>query len=133
MLEHQSVLLGNIILGQFPLGNMFAHLRDEVGQYCYLVDGLQRLSVGTALLAELDPLVLTQNHPRYATVGIFYSFVRSNRQLIPIYQFNDLTLKIITAKLLVKRIKIRQRVRHYLEEQFENNNGRIGKKKRALP
>lgn len=49
-----STLLGNVILGQFPrLAGMFPMLPANVREYCLLVDGLQRFSVGTAIFSAL--------------------------------------------------------------------------------
>ena len=49
-LKSESVLLGNVILGQFPVEPaqvQLPYLPAGMAQYHVLVDGLQRLAVGT--------------------------------------------------------------------------------------
>src|SRR5688500_2485000 len=60
LLSSNSILLGNVILGQFPTApGQFPHLPTGVRTYALLVDGLQRFSVGTILLSALYPKVLS--------------------------------------------------------------------------
>jgi hypothetical protein len=62
-LSSDSVLLGNVILGQFPadaaVHQRFPYLPPDEPQYHVLVDGLQRLAVGTILLALLHERFLS--------------------------------------------------------------------------
>src|SRR4051812_26512700 len=54
LLQSNSILLGNVILGQFPIAqNQFPFLPSQVQTYNLLVDGLQRFSVATILLSQL--------------------------------------------------------------------------------
>ncbi len=58
----QSILLGNVIMGQFQIPiNRFNNLPNTIGTYNYLIDGLQRLSVGTLILKALHETVLKTN------------------------------------------------------------------------
>ena len=57
----QSILLGNVIMGQFPSNNKFPNLPPAINTYNYLIDGLQRFSVGTLMLNALHELVLKTN------------------------------------------------------------------------
>ena len=56
LLNSRSIFLGNAILGIFPLPTprgTFALVPDTVANYEILIDGLQRFSIGTALLSIL--------------------------------------------------------------------------------
>lgn len=58
LLDSDSVFLGNAVLGQFPLPHRdqppFSWLPAETRNYEILIDGLQRFSIGTALLNMAD-------------------------------------------------------------------------------
>jgi Protein of unknown function DUF262 len=66
-LDSDSILLGNVILGQFSTPanqQQFPYLPANVTQYHVLVDGLQRLAVGTILLALLHDRFLSPSPTR---------------------------------------------------------------------
>ncbi len=60
----ESILLGNVIMGQFSIPENlkinFRNLPNTITKYHYLVDGLQRFSVGTIMLNVLWDFVLKQ-------------------------------------------------------------------------
>lgn len=61
-ISSQSILLGNVIMGQFPIPKArFNNLPSSINNYNFLIDGLQRLSVGTILLKVLHETVLKDN------------------------------------------------------------------------
>jgi len=93
LLASKSGFLGNAILGQFPIAaprsNGFARLPQSTPSYELLIDGLQRFSIGTALLSILHPLVLA-NNPLNSVAAPFFSPLRTfAASLAPIYQHND--------------------------------------------
>src|SRR2546426_869951 len=60
----KSIFLGNAILGAFPLPTprgTFAQVPATATHFEILIDGLQRFSIGTALLNILHIWVLTDN------------------------------------------------------------------------
>jgi len=76
LLASRSVFLGNAVLGSFPIPRddaRFAHLPDGVSQYSVLIDGLQRFSIGTALLNILKPLVFSEMPDRGSDASYFSS------------------------------------------------------------
>jgi hypothetical protein len=92
-LASESVLLGNVILGQFAatdeVRKRFPHLPSYGQHYHVLVDGLQRLAVGTILLALLhdDFLAITPNKPHLA--GYFSGLTALTQSRSPAYLHND--------------------------------------------
>lgn len=62
LVSSRSIFLGNAVLGNFPIPRDqpgFNHLPEGPKDYAILLDGLQRFSVGTALLSLLFPKVLS--------------------------------------------------------------------------
>lgn len=91
-LQSDSVLLGNVILAQFsrqPGNATVRHLSPNVNQYHVLVDGLQRLAVGTSLLALLHPLVLAQNATLQHEAPLFSGLSALVLSRSPAYLHND--------------------------------------------
>lgn len=65
LLESDSVLLGNAVLGKFSVPHReqppFSNLPDDASHYEILIDGLQRFSIGTALMELLFELVFSES------------------------------------------------------------------------
>ena len=96
LLGSRSVFLGNAILGSFlvPRGSpAFAYLPVGVAQYEVLIDGLQRFSIGTALLSILFPLVLSDTPERGDDAGFFAPLKLQATNWGPVYQHNDFELR----------------------------------------
>ena len=92
-LTSDSVLLGNVILAQFPtpgpLPNYLLNLPVGQGQYHVLVDGLQRLAVGTALLALLHDPFLSPNPTRPNDSPLFAGLTSLVQSRAAAYLHND--------------------------------------------
>ena len=90
LLGSASVLLGSCILGSFDVvPEQFPHLPATVKQYAVLVDGLQRLSVGTCILALLHEHVLCDNPVRTHDAAFFRPLSVRCRPFSEIYLHND--------------------------------------------
>jgi hypothetical protein len=90
MLESASVLLGTCILGCFPVSaGQFVHLPALEKEYAVLVDGLQRLSVGTCLLALLHERVLCASPTRANDAPLFRRLAVRSQAFSEIYLHND--------------------------------------------
>src|SRR5215218_10129877 len=91
-LASDSVLLGNVILSQFSItdfSSRFQYMPTDSTSYVVLVDGIQRLAVGTILLNTLHPLVLTHTPERPVDAPFFAALAARVRDLAPVYQHND--------------------------------------------
>lgn len=90
LLESDSPIMGNVLLGQFqrsdkPLG----YLDEKVQQYCVIIDGLQRFSIGTALLSVLYPLAL-HHSPQYSADASYFAILKLKcANMAPVFQHND--------------------------------------------
>ena len=96
LLDSQSVFLGNAIFGQFPIPHRnppFNELPTMAREYEILIDGLQRLSIGTALLNVLHMLVFTDPPVDSAAAPHFAALKMNAVQYAPIYQHNDYELQ----------------------------------------
>ncbi len=88
-LASDSLLLGNIILGQFPVTSQISGILPNLQEYVVLVDGLQRLAIGTMLLNALHSYVLSQNPNNPGDASYFMDLSNHVQQFAPIYQHND--------------------------------------------
>ena len=96
LLDSNSLFLGNAIFGQFPIPNRnapFNELPNSVRDYEILVDGLQRLSIGTALLNVLHTLVFCEPPLEAAAAPHFAALKMNAVPFAPIYQHNDYELQ----------------------------------------
>jgi hypothetical protein len=96
LLDSQSVFLGNAIFGQFSIphrNHPFNELPATAKDYEILIDGLQRLSIGTALLNVLHTLVFTDPPVESAAAPHFAALKMNAVQFAPIYQHNDYELQ----------------------------------------
>lgn len=96
LLSSRSVFLGNAVLGAFrvpPGREGFERLPTGASEFQVLIDGLQRFSIGTALLSLLHGLVLADN-PQRADDAPHFAALRANSiNLAPVYQHNDRELR----------------------------------------
>lgn len=92
LLESSSQFMGNAVLGDFKVDRNvpgFANLPPGVREYEILIDGLQRFTIGTALLALLDPFVFQDPPMRAGDAAFFGSLIPHARMFAPVYQHND--------------------------------------------
>lgn len=92
LLQSPSIFLGSAVLGHFsvPLDRIgFENLPSSVTDYEILIDGLQRFSIGTALLTILHPWVLS-DHPLLSNDAVHFAALKAQASnFAPIYQHND--------------------------------------------
>jgi len=96
LLASRSVFLGNAILGSFPVdrtNSAFANMPVSDGKYEVLIDGLQRFSIGTAILSILFPLVLIDIPERADDAGYFEPLKLQAATWGPVFLHNDYELK----------------------------------------
>jgi hypothetical protein len=92
LLDSQSVFLGNAIFGQFSIPHRNApynELPATAKDYEILIDGLQRFSIGTALLSVLHTLVFNDPPTDPAAAPHFAALKMNAVQFSPIYEHND--------------------------------------------
>lgn len=96
LLDSTSVFIGNAILGSFSIPQNspdFADLPPSVTSYEILIDGLQRFSIGTALLTLLYPQVLSDHPLRPGDAAHFTALASMAKAKAPIFQHNDVELE----------------------------------------
>ena len=119
-----SVLLGNVILGQFPIDDTFEFLPESVSNYSVLVDGLQRFSVGTLTLTILHPMVFSSNPSRAADALHFSALGARCIPLAPIYLYNDLELSNHPRQAIAGSYKnLKASFRRNIEQRFKIGEG----------
>lgn len=125
-LASESVLLGNVILGQFavPAGAQpFPHLPAQVTHYHVLVDGLQRLAVGTALLSLLhqDYLVDNPNKPNEAPAFAPLKALIQSRAAA--YLHNDVEFTQHPRKAIRDQyVALRSELRKWIDQQIADGH-----------
>jgi hypothetical protein len=96
LLESTSVFLGNAILGCFRIPEDragFEKVPQSVPEYEILIDGLQRFSIGTALLNILFPLVLTDHPSKAVEAPLFTALKQHCMPYSAVFQHNDTELE----------------------------------------
>jgi hypothetical protein len=96
LLDSTSVFIGNAILGSFPVPANhpdFSGLPATVTNYEILIDGLQRFSIGTALLTLLYPQVLAPQPLRPGDAPYFAALAAKAASAVPVFQHNDQELE----------------------------------------
>lgn len=124
----RSVFLGNAILGSFPVPQDsagFASLPPGVGRYEVLIDGLQRFSIGTALLNILFPLVLSDTPERGEAAGFFAPLKLQAAMWGPVFQHNDYELKNHPRRAVADSyIAFRARLQTWIVARFDRGEAR---------
>lgn len=125
LLKSQSVLLGNVILGQFPVpASRFPHLPAGVPHYAVLVDGLQRFSIGTIILNALHPLVLQASPARPGDAAHLTALSARCAPLAAIYHHNDQQLSNHPRRAVADAYKVlRKEVEDDFKHQFTAGKG----------
>lgn len=125
LLESKSVFLGNAILGSFAVPadrSTFGWLPQDVATYEILIDGLQRFSLGTALMALLYPLVLADMPLRAADAPLFSTLKTHGANLAPIFQHNDHELQEHSRQAVKESYRVfRVTLQRWLEQEFRAN------------
>jgi len=96
LLASRSNFIGNAILGSFPVDRAvagFVNLPHSSSKYEVLIDGLQRFSIGTAILSILFPLVLSETPERGDDAGHFAALKMRAVMWGPVFQHNDHELR----------------------------------------
>ncbi|MEH7158973.1 DUF262 domain-containing protein [Neobacillus drentensis] len=122
-LSSPSILLGNVILAQFQHNGQFPNLQS--GNYLILVDGLQRFSVGTMLLAILHNKVFYANAPYHSSNSDFFNnLIARVFPLSPVYLHNDYEFLNHPRKAIANQYKrLRDVVENYVERMLSGGNG----------
>ena len=127
LLFSRSIFLGNATLGSFSVPNRdgaFGRLPQNVNTYEVLVDGLQRFSIGTALLSILHPMVLSAEPMRADAAGWFHLLRMQVGARAPIYQHNDFELQNHPRRAVADSYGIFRRVLEaWLIDRFERGEG----------
>lgn len=125
LLASSSVLLGNVILGQFQVPASGSPVFPKgVRTYSLLVDGLQRFSIGTMLLALLYPRVLADTPLQAAEAGRYGALAARAKAMAPVFQHNDVELANHPRQAVADAYRaLRGAVERYLDEQFTLGNG----------
>jgi len=127
LLSSNSVFLGNAILGAFsiPPGRAgFTFVPPAVPHYEVLIDGLQRFSIGTALLSLLHPLVFCENPQRDADAPHFIALKTQCIGFAPVYLHNDRELQHHTRLAVSESYKVfRKTLQYWLDGEFKAANG----------
>jgi hypothetical protein len=126
LLNSNSVFMGNAILGSFLLPvsrGTFALLPDSATTYEILIDGLQRFSIGTAVLNILHTMVLAA-HPLRSPDAPHFGALRTQAVTwAPVYQHNDRELQAHNRKAIRDSYAdFRQALANWIESEF--NQGR---------
>lgn len=122
-LNSSSILLGNVILAQFPHTGQFQNLTS--GSYLILVDGLQRFSVGTMIMSILHAKVFSPSSSYHASDSQHFTNLMARvYSLAPVYLHNDLELKNHPRKAIADQYKrLREIVEEYIEDKLINGHG----------
>lgn len=128
LLASSSVFLGNAILGSFPVdrsNQVFANIPATAGKYEVLIDGLQRFSIGTAILSILLPLVLTQTPERGDDAGHFLPLKLQAAHLGPVFLHNDHELSNHQRRAVADSYNtFRNMLKTWIIERFERGESR---------
>jgi len=127
LLESTSIFLGNAILGVFPVPAgrpaAFANLPQGVTEYEVLVDGLQRFSIGTALMTILYPLVIKDSPTRPNDAPHFAALKTRSAGSTAVFLHNDFELENHSRTAVSASYKdFRDVLARWLVEQLEQGN-----------
>ena len=125
LLESESPIMGNVLLGQFQRDQkQLGHLPQEIRQYCVIIDGLQRFSISTALLASLYPLVLQGSPSFTADASYFMALKLRCANFAPVFQHNDKELSNHPRQAIAHAYsELRKDIENYLRDELESGNG----------
>jgi hypothetical protein len=126
LLSSRSVFLGNAILGSFQLDHKaaaFANVPESAATFEVLIDGLQRFSIGTAILSILFPLVLSDTPERGDDAGHFTPLKLQAKMWGPVFQHNDYELRNHQRRAVSDSYQaFRRKLQAWIMEKFESGN-----------
>lgn len=127
LLNSTSVFLGNAIFGAFDLPadrRNFENLPASANQYEILIDGLQRFSIGTALLRILHPMVIAEEPGRPDDVPHFAALRAQCSSLAAVYMQNDQELSQHARKAVRDSYRrFRETLCRWVENEFNHGKG----------
>lgn len=129
LLNSESIFLGNAILGEFdvpePRIASFAKLPDSATKYEVLVDGLQRFSIGTALLHILHRFILSAG-ARFPNEKQYYASLSVMAQpWAPIYEHNHTELAGHSRKAVCESyLDFQQTLANWIENEINRGRGK---------
>lgn len=124
LLDSKSVLLGNAILSQDKVSpGQFPHLPPSQTDYLVLVDGLQRLAVGTSLLWSLHDAVLAPTPHRPMDAPHFSALAARAYPLSTYYLHNDGELtKHRRQAVRDQYVTLRKAIKDHCDEELQSGN-----------
>lgn len=122
-LNSPSILLGNVILAQFPHSNQFPNLTSN--NYLILVDGLQRFSVGTMILSILHDKVFATGAPFHSSHQQYFASIMANVfAFSPVYIHNDLELCNHPRNAINTQYKaLKEKIEIYIQQKLNSSAG----------
>lgn len=129
LLNSNSIFLGNAILGKFripqPRSASFANVPANANDYEVLIDGLQRFSIGTALLHILHRFVLSAG-ARFPNEKQHYLGLSARAMsLAPIYEHNHAELAGHARKAVSESyLDFQQTLANWIENEIKRGCGR---------
>src|SRR5581483_7695836 len=126
LLDSTSVFLGNAILGCFRIPEDragFEKVPTGVHDYEILIDGLQRFSIGTALLNILFPLVLTNYPSKAVEAPLFTALKQHCMPYSAVFQHNDTELENHSRRAVRDSYReFRATLARWVELEFKGGN-----------
>ncbi|MDP9702291.1 hypothetical protein J2T16_005268 [Paenibacillus intestini] len=122
-LESPSILLGNVILAQFPHEGQFSNLRSP--NYLILVDGLQRFSVGTMILSILHEKVFSSGSAAHSSCSRYFTgLIARVLSLSAVYLHNDYEFLNHPRMAIQTQYRLlKEKVENYISQQLIRDNG----------
>lgn len=125
LLFSKSSFLGNTVLGNFPLPQNSKHhqyLPNHTNDYNVVIDGLQRFSLGTAILTICHPLYLA-TEPQDTVRSQQFAELKSNAgSFAAVYQHNDHVLQNYPrAAVRDSYREFRQSIANWLKREMDDD------------
>lgn len=127
LLNSRSIFMGNAILGAFPLPTprgSYSLVPGTANTYEVLVDGLQRFSIGTALLHILHHFILAAG-PRFPNETQYYAALNMLAgPMAPVYEHNDRELSNHNRKAVRESyLDFKQTLANWVENEINQGRG----------
>lgn len=126
LLFSTSSFLGNTVLGNFPLPQGSKHqqfLPEQANDYNVVIDGLQRFSLGTAILSICHPLFLASEPQDSFRSQQFIELKSSAANFASVYQHNDQVLQNYPRTAVQESYReFRQSIVNWLGRELENDS-----------
>lgn len=124
LFQSNSILLGNVILAQFSRNaGQFPHLPNTQQNYLILIDGLQRLAVGTAILSLLHHEVLAPSPNRSGDSQYFTALSARVAPFSAFYLHNDTEFQTHPRQAIREQYStLRRSLDDYFHDEFQGGN-----------